>query len=59
MTFEEFASAQLPAVLRFAVVLAGDRAAAEDLAQEVLIRACSPLGPDWPPAPAGVLTSAR
>ena len=41
MTFEEFASAQLPAVLRFAAVLAGDRAAAEDLAQEVLIRVYS------------------
>ena len=41
MTFEEFAAAHLPAVLRFAGVLAGDRAAAEDLAQEVLIRAYS------------------
>jgi DNA-directed RNA polymerase specialized sigma24 family protein len=41
MTFEEFAAAQLPAVLRFAAVLAGDRAAAEDLAQEVLTRAYS------------------
>jgi hypothetical protein len=41
MTFEEFASAHLPAVLRFAAVLAGDRAAAEDLAPEVLIRAYS------------------
>jgi RNA polymerase sigma-70 factor (sigma-E family) len=41
MTFEEFAAAQLPAVLRFAGVLAGDRAAAEDLAQEVLIRVYS------------------
>jgi RNA polymerase sigma-70 factor (sigma-E family) len=39
MTFEEFAAARLPAVLRFAAVLAGDRALAEDLAQEVLIRA--------------------
>ena len=38
MTFEEFASAHLPAVLRFAAVLAGDRAAAEDLAQEVFHR---------------------
>jgi RNA polymerase sigma-70 factor (sigma-E family) len=41
MTFEEFASAHLAAVLRFAAVLAGDRAAADDLAQEVLIRAYS------------------
>jgi RNA polymerase sigma-70 factor (sigma-E family) len=39
MTFEEFAAARMPGVLRFAAVLAGDRATAEDLAQEVLIRA--------------------
>jgi RNA polymerase sigma-70 factor (sigma-E family) len=39
MTFEEFAATRMPAVLRFAAVLAGDRATAEDLAQEVLIRA--------------------
>lgn len=39
MTFEEFAVSQLPAVLKFAAVLAGDRATAEDLAQEVLARA--------------------
>jgi len=39
MTFEEFAAAQMPAVLRLAAVLAGDRATAEDLVQEVLTRA--------------------
>ncbi len=39
MTFEEFAAARLPAVLRFAAVLAGDRGLAEDVVQEVLIRA--------------------
>jgi RNA polymerase sigma-70 factor (sigma-E family) len=39
MTFEEFAATRMPAVLNFAAVLAGDRATAEDLAQEVLIRA--------------------
>ncbi len=39
MTFEEFAATRMPAVLRFAAVLAGDRATTEDLAQEVLIRA--------------------
>ena len=39
MTFEEFAATRLPAVLRFAGVLAGDRALAEDVVQEVLIRA--------------------
>jgi DNA-directed RNA polymerase specialized sigma24 family protein len=41
MTFEEFAQAQLPAGLTFATVLTGQRATAEDLAQEVLIRACT------------------
>jgi DNA-directed RNA polymerase specialized sigma24 family protein len=41
MTFEEFAANRLPGVLRFAAVLTGDRALAEDLAQEVLIRAHS------------------
>jgi RNA polymerase sigma-70 factor (sigma-E family) len=39
MRFEEFAAARLPAVLRFAGVLTGDRAVAEDVVQEVLIRA--------------------
>ena len=41
MTFEEFAATRLPALLNFAAVLAGDRAIAEDLAQDVLIRAYS------------------
>jgi len=41
MTFEEFAADRLPGVLRFAAVLTGDRALAQDLAQEVLIRAHS------------------
>jgi RNA polymerase sigma-70 factor (sigma-E family) len=44
MTFEEFAATRMPAVLRFAAVLAGDRAIAEDLAQEVLVRAYSRWG---------------
>ena len=39
MTFEEFAAARLPAVLRFAAVLTGDRDLAGDVVQEVLIRA--------------------
>ena len=39
MTFEEFVTARLPAVLRFAGVLTADRALAEDVVQEVLIRA--------------------
>ena len=39
MTFEEFAASRLPAVLAFAAVLTGQRATAEDIAQEVLIRA--------------------
>lgn len=38
MTFEEYAAFRLPAVLRFAAVLTGDRAQAEDVVQEVLIR---------------------
>ena len=41
MTFEEFAATRMPAMLKFAAVLAGDRASAEDLAQEVLVRAYS------------------
>jgi RNA polymerase sigma-70 factor (sigma-E family) len=39
MTFEEFADARLPAVLRFANVLTADHALAQDVVQEVLIRA--------------------
>jgi len=39
MRFEEFAATRLPAALRFAGVLTGDRALAEDVVQEVLIRA--------------------
>jgi len=39
MTFEEFTGTRLPALLRFAAVLTGDRAIAEDVAQEALIRA--------------------
>jgi RNA polymerase sigma-70 factor (sigma-E family) len=39
MEFEEFAADRLPAVLRFAAVLTGDRAMAEDVVQEVLLRA--------------------
>lgn len=38
MTFEEFADVRLPALLRFAGVLTGDRALAEDVVQEVLVR---------------------
>ena len=39
MTFDEFAGARLPAVLRFATALAGDPDLAKDLVQEVLLRA--------------------
>jgi RNA polymerase sigma-70 factor (sigma-E family) len=39
MRFEEFAATRLPALLRFAGVLTADRALAEDVVQEVLIRA--------------------
>lgn len=38
MTFEEFAAAQLPSVLRFATVLTGSRATAEDIVQDALIK---------------------
>jgi hypothetical protein len=38
MTFDEFAGARLPVVLRFATALAGDPDLAKDLVQEVLIR---------------------
>jgi RNA polymerase sigma-70 factor (sigma-E family) len=39
VTFDEFAAMRLDAVLRFAVVLTNDRGLAEDVVQEVLIRA--------------------
>jgi RNA polymerase sigma-70 factor (sigma-E family) len=39
MTSEEFTGSRLPGLLRFAAALTGDRGLAEDLAQEVLIRA--------------------
>jgi len=39
VTFEDFAATRLPAVLKFAAVLTGDRGLAEDVVQEVLIRA--------------------
>ncbi len=38
MTFDEFAGARLPAVVRFATALTGDPDLAKDLVQEVLIR---------------------
>src|SRR5215211_8892340 len=39
MTFEEFAVVRLPALLRFAVMLTGDRELAQDVVQDVMIRA--------------------
>ncbi len=39
MTFDDFAAERLPALLRFAAVLTGDRGLAEDVLQEVLLRA--------------------
>jgi len=39
MTFDEFAKTGLPALLAFATVLTGQRATAEDVTEEVLIRA--------------------
>lgn len=38
MTFEGFAAGSLPGLLRFAVVLTGDRGLAEEVVQEVLLR---------------------
>jgi RNA polymerase sigma-70 factor (sigma-E family) len=39
VTFEQFAVARLPSLLRYAVVLTGDRELAQDVVQEVLARA--------------------
>lgn len=39
MTFDEFTGDRLPALLRYAAVLTGDRGLAEDVVQEVLLRA--------------------
>ena len=39
MTFEEFAAARLPALLRYAAVLTGDPEQARDIVQTVLARA--------------------
>jgi RNA polymerase sigma-70 factor (sigma-E family) len=39
VAFEEFVAARLPALLRFAAALTGDRATAEDTVQEALVRA--------------------
>lgn len=39
MRFEEFAAARLPALLRYAVLLTGDREQARDVVQDVLTRA--------------------
>src|SRR5258706_9200252 len=39
MTFDEYVAARLPALLRFATAVTGDRALAEDVTQEVLLRA--------------------
>ncbi|WP_412543215.1 SigE family RNA polymerase sigma factor [Longispora sp. K20-0274] len=41
MTFEEYAAARMSALLRYATVLTGDRALAEDVVQNVLVRAHS------------------
>jgi len=41
VTFDEYAAARLPALLRYAAVLAGDRDLAQDIVQEVLARAHS------------------
>jgi hypothetical protein len=52
VTFEEFAAARLRELLRYAAVLTGDRRLAEDVVQEVLIRAharwSTIAGYEWP-----------
>jgi RNA polymerase sigma-70 factor (sigma-E family) len=54
MTFDDFAVARLPAVLRFTTALTGDPDLAKDLVQEVLIRVSGrwqEIGQlDWPEA---------
>lgn len=44
MRFEEFAAARSPALLRYAMLLSGDREEARDLVQEVLTRALAKWG---------------
>jgi RNA polymerase sigma-70 factor (sigma-E family) len=39
VTYEEFAEARLPALLRYAVMLTGDPHTAQDLVQETMVRA--------------------
>ena len=39
VTFEQFAVARIPSLLRYAIVLTGDRDLAQDVVQEVLARA--------------------
>jgi len=39
MTFEEFVGLRLPALVRYAAVLVGDRELAQDVVQEALVRA--------------------
>ncbi|RZU54436.1 RNA polymerase sigma-70 factor (sigma-E family) [Krasilnikovia cinnamomea] len=39
VTFEQFAIARIPSLLRYAIVLTGDRDLAQDIVQEVLARA--------------------
>ena len=39
MRFEEFAAARPPAMLRYAMLLCGEREEARDIVQEVLTRA--------------------
>src|SRR5512132_3957984 len=44
VTFEDFVRRRMPPLLRFAMVLCGDRGLAEDIVQEVLLR----VQPRWP-----------
>jgi len=38
VTYEEFVDSRLPALLRYALMLTGDRSTAEDLVQETMVR---------------------
>jgi RNA polymerase sigma-70 factor (sigma-E family) len=41
MTFEEFATARLPGLLRYATVLTADPTLAQDIVQDVMVKACA------------------
>lgn len=66
-TFEDFVAARRPELLRTALLLAGDRAGAEDLVQRALTRSRRRTGDRWrlparpwsPAAPAAACAVSR